>query len=297
MGSIAYIVNNDLIEYHRINVHKEISLLLSKGVNKFSGFKVGDFIFFLGKKKKTNRSKEKGIIAYGKLESIDLKKREVIWDDYQEKLGYYNKKFFEDEIAQIKERNKELQILNLSNVVYLGSPIYLSDLGVVLPGKLSGYTYLSKFKDDITSTILSKVQSVGTDFWNTAISDKDSEQVVELNEVEAVIAKFLSDYKFLKLDYYNRNKMTTAIEKFKIKNPQYKTLNNIKEMLYYYNKANINIVIGLITTKKYDNRYKLVVGYCLLLVQYLKVNHRYPINIQLIGVDEELREYRILEEV
>jgi len=71
MSAIAYITNQEMIEFHRLNGNKTINFWRLGNTKKISFFKKGDLLFFLSKG--TEKGKEKGIVGYGVFQkSMDL---------------------------------------------------------------------------------------------------------------------------------------------------------------------------------------------------------------------------------
>lgn len=68
MSSIAYITDQNMIEYHRLHGNNRIVYWRPSGKKKFQFFQHGDYLFFLTKGTEKGIQREKGIIGYGRYE-------------------------------------------------------------------------------------------------------------------------------------------------------------------------------------------------------------------------------------
>ena len=64
MASIAYVSDQNMLDFHRINGSQEI-VFWRLSTKKFSSFMPGDLLFFLSKAPETIKNNEKGIVGYG----------------------------------------------------------------------------------------------------------------------------------------------------------------------------------------------------------------------------------------
>lgn len=171
MASIVYVSDSNMIEYHRLNGSDAMNFWrLSE--KAFARFQVGDFLFFLDRKERKGR--EKGMIGYGKLHSIKSMSFSHMWNSYGEKNGYATKLDFKEAILRANKNKgipKKLTCLYLEEVIFFQGPIFLSEFGITLPTQLESFTYLERDKQDITTEVLRKAQTIGVDVWTSALNE------------------------------------------------------------------------------------------------------------------------------
>lgn len=150
MSSIAYITDKQMIEYHRLNGNRNINFWRPTTLKSFMQFSEGDYLFFLAKGTEKGQLREKGIVGYGRLtkeKNLDFK---TMWRTYKQKNGYDNKEELYEAIMKITKHHEMPEYLNcleLSNVMFFQTPIYLSELNIQLSKQVESYIYLDQ--DDI----------------------------------------------------------------------------------------------------------------------------------------------------
>ena len=87
MASIAYVSDEKMLEYHRVNGSHEI-VFWRLSTKKFSSFQQGDLLFFLSN---TGTSKEKGIVGYGCFVGEKQMSVDNLWKKHGTACGYNNK--------------------------------------------------------------------------------------------------------------------------------------------------------------------------------------------------------------
>ena len=75
MSAIAYITNQEMIEFHRLNGNKTINFWRLGNTKKISFFKKGDLLFFLSKG--TEKGKEKALEVRKVCAFVD----KIAWQD------------------------------------------------------------------------------------------------------------------------------------------------------------------------------------------------------------------------
>lgn len=189
MSSIAYVSDPQMLDYHRVNNHSEMSFWRLSSKN-FQDFKKGDFVFFLSKDKKFKKANEKGIIGYGTLKSIESLSLDTLWKKYGDLNGYQTKEELKTVISRhksTKEFPKKITSLYLEEVVFFQHPLHLSEFGIKISDHLESYTYIDDLK---TLKIFNKGKEIGFDIWCTSFDEtklsKDSIRVVLYNTVDSL---------------------------------------------------------------------------------------------------------------
>lgn len=188
MAAIAYVSDDKMLEYHRVNGGQDI-VFWRLSTKRFSSFQPGDLLFFLSKGNEKSRNKEKGIVGYGCF--VGEKKMSIrnLWRKYGNKTGYIDKG---DLVAAIQKTNKNAELpetiscLILKDVIFLQGPIYLSELGIKLPGNLESFTYLDAHEGHVTLELLQKVKEVGIDSWSAALNNRE----IDLNGFNNEILRY-----------------------------------------------------------------------------------------------------------
>lgn len=191
MSSIAYVTDNTMIEFHRLNGNNKINFWKPSNSIHFADFKHGDLLFFLAKG--TERNKEKGIIGYGSFENGARMSPNQAWNRFGTLNGYHSKEEFFQAILRAGKKSimpKSIGCLFLQDVVYFQEPLYLSELGVYLSNRIQSYTYLEKDNEDIVHLILRKAKEIGVDMWSLSVNlNSSDESVIEQDQIKEYVAK------------------------------------------------------------------------------------------------------------
>lgn len=175
MAAIAYVTDEKMIEYHRVNGSNSI-VFWRLSTKNFSDFNIGDLLFFLSRDNATKTRKEKGLVGYGRFMGSSSMSISTMWRKHKTKTGYISKKdLYEaiDKSKKTKEMPEKINCLVLDRVVFFRSPIYLSDLGYEIPSNLESFTYVDKHEGKQTLRILEEAQKIGLDLWSSIQSEAD----------------------------------------------------------------------------------------------------------------------------
>ena len=185
MSSIAYLSDQNMLDYHRVHGNQEIVFWrLSK--KKFKDFQVGDLLFFLAKGNENAHNNEKGIVGYGVYQGEKQMTIDNMWKKYGELTGYKNK---ENLITAIQKTSKSEELpedigcLFLKDVIFFQGPVYLSEIGITLPHNLESFTYLDAHEGHVTLDLLQKIKEVGIDYWSAALNNKTIDTDAFDNEI------------------------------------------------------------------------------------------------------------------
>lgn len=181
MSSIAYITDQRMIEFHRLNGNDGINFWRPSAGKKFSDFNSGDLLFFLAKGTELAHTKEKGIIGYGRYTYSESLSCRQMWTRYETLNGYHTEEELKEGILKVSKTNTlpaRISCLHLKDVVFFQSPLYLSDLGMNISNKIESFIYLDKDDPEMTTKILLKANEIGIDFWTSAISKSNPNYTV-----------------------------------------------------------------------------------------------------------------------
>ena len=181
MTAIAYVSDENMLEYHRLNGSQEI-VFWRTSTKKFSSFQVGDLLFFLTKT--SGRRKEKGVVGYGCFTGEKQMSLDALWKKYNDKTGYRSKAELKQAIETKTEKVPEkISCLFLNNVIFFMGPIYLSELGINLPSNLESFTYLDTHEGHVTLELLQKVKEIGLDYWSASLNHRETDEERFNNEI------------------------------------------------------------------------------------------------------------------
>lgn len=174
-----------MLDYHRLNgSHSMVFWRIS--TKKFSSFQPGDLLFFLAKGEEDRRKKEKGIVGYGCFTGEKIMNIDSLWKKYEKQTGYVSREELESAILKTIKKDKipeKISCLLLNNVVFFQGPLYLSELGINLPGNLESFTYLDSHEGHVTLELLQKAKEIGIDYWTAAVSDEVIDETTFNNDI------------------------------------------------------------------------------------------------------------------
>ena len=175
MGAIAYVTDSKMLELHRLNAHKTMNFWRLTAKTAFTDFEKGDLVFFLSKDKAHMSSRrEKGIVGYGRLESVHVASLQTMWKNYGIYNGYNSLEEFKGALLKVnkgKEVPRKISSLYLTDVSFFQVPIYLSECGMKISNSVESYVYLKP--EEVTIRILEKAKGL-QDLWST---DEDTASI------------------------------------------------------------------------------------------------------------------------
>lgn len=173
MSSIAYITDQDMIEYHRLHGNNRIVYWRPSGQKKFQFFQHGDYLFFLTKGTEKGKQREKGIIGYGRYEQDERCGIHEMWEKYGVQCGYADETRLQNAIMKMNKNHKlpqQIQCLILNNIIFFQTPIYLSELDKTISKQIESYIYLDQ---ELSWNILAQAQQAGIDYWTRYVEQHD----------------------------------------------------------------------------------------------------------------------------
>lgn len=274
MASIAYITDQNMIEYHRLNGNTVLNFWRpGTSSKKFADFHQGDFLFFLVKGTERGLKKEKGIVGYGKLEKIYSLNFNQMWRKYGTLNGYPTKKSLYEAMMKIskdKEMPKSLSCLELQEVVFFQAPIYLSELGIHISNHIESYVYLDKEDQIISTEILKKAQEVGIDSWSAMMNGTE----IKVLKNDAVLNNISNIYQKIRYTLYTKyelQKLQKLSFSYMEKQNHVEWIRGSKNDFVSWNEKIITIHIPMIINiQDFDNKLQFIIGHIKLYQYYLK---------------------------
>lgn len=174
MSSIAYVADENMLEYHRLCRNRTILFWRLSNKRKFTDFKKGDLLFFYSR---PAYGRKKGLVGYAHYDSTKRLTLTQMWNRYGETTGYSDQKRLSDAIMRASkgEIPKQMSCLYLTDVVFFLTPVYAEEAGIELPVNLESYTYLDKDDPTITVRILECASKHGIDLWSADPDRKPDE--------------------------------------------------------------------------------------------------------------------------
>lgn len=266
MSSIAYVTDSKMLELHRLNNNSAMNFWrLSNNIN-FSDFSIGDLVFFLSKDKELANKKEKGIVGFGMVKSINLNSINYMWKKYGVLNGYNSITEFKDAIKRVSKSKKlpgKISSFYLEDCVFF-QPIYLSECGLKISNNVESYIYLN----NETTLQLLELSKSSNDLWSSLI---DNNKVIKKQEILTILFdthKQLKDVKYEKINTIKKA-LLPYLEK------GYDFIPNSVNELYKIDDNNVEIIFY--NDKKIDQR--ILIGQAQLYRHYLSIKSPYDLNI------------------
>lgn len=291
MASIVYITDRDMFEFHRLNGDKTMNFWRPGSLRKMSDFKPGDLLFFLVKGTERGINREKGVMGYGRYVEGNTMSIGKMWKTYGFENGYINEDRFREAVLKVsksKETVKNVSSLYLTNCVYFGAPIYLSEIGVGVSNMMESYCYLDKDDPFATTKILEKAKEIGLDSWMAMVSDyNEEESPLELDAARHVVAEVMKSLCpfYDEVDAKKAVKMCSAMKKSMADDQtMVEMIKGVKEALMSITENRIEIFVPLVSTnKEIYRKIQQVVGHATVIKGLLKQKHlNYNIEVTVI---------------
>jgi hypothetical protein len=165
MSSIAYVTDEEMLEYHRLCRNRTILFWRLASRKKFSDFRKGDLLFFFSR---PHNRRKKGLVGYAHYDSTKRLSLKQMWEQYGPITGYDTQQRLNDSIARAAKNDipRQMRCLYLTDVVFFTSPVYPEDIDLDIPANLESYTYLDRSDPEVTVRILEKAKHNGIDLWS-----------------------------------------------------------------------------------------------------------------------------------
>ena len=195
MSSIAYVTDEEMLEYHRLCRNRTILFWRLSSKRKIADFLPGDLLFFFAR---PHRSRKKALIGYAHYDSTKRLSLNQMWAQYGESTGYSSKQKLVDAMKKAAKGDipKSMRCLLLKDVVFFLAPIYPEEVGLNIQNKLESYTYLDRDDPKVTLRILKVAEDHGIDLWSQD-SSRTPDEIFHGDEIRhkmAVIANELGEF-------------------------------------------------------------------------------------------------------
>ena len=190
MSSIAYVADENMMEYHRLCGHRDVIFWRLSGQKGFRNFKKGDLLFFFSR---TKTGRKKGFVGYAHYDSIRRLSLNQMWERYGERNGYHSREQLADAIRKVSRNGEipaKMNCLYLTNIVFFLSPVYPEEAGTTVSPQLERFMYLDREDPSVTIRILRKAEENGIDLWSSAQSE-ETEAVFRKDEIMHGLAEIV----------------------------------------------------------------------------------------------------------
>lgn len=290
MASIAYVCDFKMINYHRLFGHQTMNFWRLTNAKQFTKFKQGDYLFFLAKGSEHPKTREKGLVGYGKLVTTTTCSVTKMWRMYQHLNGYDNEFDFKDAIKKASKQSvlpKKLNGLFLDELVFFNSPLYLSEIDEGVSRNLESFTYLDKQGVSLTLKILDKAKEIGINSWQFAIDHNINESTFELDYFETLLSYFVLELFHPQLTLLKHHKQ--FIELY----PQFKSVKEVKTV--YFHKETKSCVIPIFSSIK-EEPFFAILGKAKL-IQTLCEEAKVYVNVGVFCIDWNIKHLKMCESV
>jgi hypothetical protein len=289
MGSIAYVADQEMIEYHRLCGNKEINFWRLTSQKSFSNFHKGDLLFFYTRVEYLNK---KAFVGYAHFDSIHKLSIQEMWKKYGTINGYDSINKLSEAISKAcrdKDMPKKMDCLYLKDVVFFSEPVLPEEVGLELSSKLESYCYIDKNDPDVTIRILQNAELKGIDAWSS-IWSKETEEVFKLDEIRQGLCSIYKQIGKYDLTESERKKVIKNVSNF-VKENNYEYIIGSQTDVFTIQNGHIIIALPFIYLSKNRNARKVsLVGRMALYKYYIK-KEGIPITsikFNIIGAEEDI---------
>lgn len=276
MANIAYIADEKMLMFHRLNNHKKINFW-RVSTKSFGNLKEGELVFFISKAKKDRHLNEKGILGFGCVKNfycMDIKK---MWKQFKELNGASSYDDFLKLCSHYKNNNEKVKIssLFLERVTFFQNAIFLSDVGFKLSRHLESFIYLS---DEMSVKLLNEAKKTGLDFWTS-----EENYILDEEELKVFLLSSYRSTEPLKYTLIDSKKVFKNLKKFKSENKDYYFFDEHKNSLYKIFNNEITMVFD-VQNRKYYNQ---LAGKIFLIKHFIDENYLYNYELKVIIINDE----------
>ncbi len=186
MSSVAYILDDKILEFHRYQGNRCINFW-RLSLQGFERFDVGDFMFFVDKRKNHPVTQEKGIIGFGRATAIRAMSPQFLWNTYETENGFPSKEQFYEALvnaASIHKIPNQIQSIYLEDVTYFKDAVYLSEISSDLVQKLDNGIYLEDKGIDLSLRVIEKGIEIGLDPWVELTNPSEKPLITIIDEAK-----------------------------------------------------------------------------------------------------------------
>lgn len=172
-----------MIDFHRLRGNRTM-VFWRFSLKGFARFSEGDLFFFIDHRMRHPKTKEKGLVGYGRCSEIKNQSLSQAWKKYENKIGYNSYDEFKEAIRHYRKNDhrlpNQIQTIKLVNVIFFQQPVFLSEIGVPLSDRLESFTYIEDEGKDLSYQLFPIIKKIGVDSWmqsqNLNIDERDLER-------------------------------------------------------------------------------------------------------------------------
>lgn len=289
MSAIAYVTDENMIEYHRLCRNHTMLFWRPSGKNRFRDFHKGDLLFFYCR---SGRAKRRSFVGYGHYEGIKKLSLNQMWNTYQDQTGYDSKDKLREAIKKVNKNDmipEKMNCLYLTDVVFFLYPVYPKDINLELPPQLESFTYLS---EETTDKLLKKAEHYGIDLW----SNDDNHHPEEIFAIDRIRQYMAVNSTKVGNIYGTRAEIQDArkLAKEKCQAPGWELIRGSKTDCIHVTKEKIHLAIPFVyNTNDYQQRLIETTGRAALYMQLAKkMPSDHKLEIEFLGneIPRELEE-------
>ncbi|NCB32432.1 MAG: hypothetical protein EOM64_00885 [Erysipelotrichia bacterium] len=191
MSSIAYVTDENMIEYFRLCGAREMNFWRLSSRKDFTRFQKGDLLFFYAR---TPRSRKRGFVGYAHYDSTNRLSLRGMWKKYGRYNGYESEQLLQEAIGRAAKDRKipeKMNCLYLTDAVFFSNPVYPGEVGLKVSSQLESYMYLDQDDSHVTVRILRAAEQKGIDIWSSSQSF-ESEDVFRADEIRQQLTEIQS---------------------------------------------------------------------------------------------------------
>ena len=198
MASIVYVTDRQMLEFHRLSGNRTMNFWRPGASRNIADFEKGDLVFFMVKGTERGRSKEKGLMGYGRFLSYSVSTVSHMWKKWKQLNGYADEQSFREAVIKLTKDKKlpaRISGLQLENCTYFQSPVYLSEIGIRVSNSLESYFYPDKYEQDATQKILDMANRIGEDPWIAMMNREESDsRLFEEDSIRYAVSQCIARY-------------------------------------------------------------------------------------------------------
>lgn len=240
MASIAYITDQKMLEFHRLNANRTMNFWRLNPKTSFSDFGEGDLVFFLSKDRKDMNGKEKGITGFGIVSSIHQSSVDYMWRRYRKENGYNSIEEFREAITKVSRNDtlpEKISSLYLEEVTFFQAPIYLSECGMNISPKVESYIYI---RDEEVVLKLLNYAIGAIDIWSSRDGAREMVERQRILRGMSFVQRQISDPQY---DDRRSRRAFRKMRRFIESHPEYSFVGASKTDVYTFKDDELYVVL------------------------------------------------------
>ena len=182
MSSIAYVTDENMIEYFRLCGIRQMNFWRLSSRKEFTDFQKGDLLFFYTR---TPHSRSRGFVGYAHYVSTQKLSLKGMWKKYGTSNGYDSEQLLNEAIQRAAKDQpvpEKMNCLYLNDAVFFSNPVNPNEVGLKISPQLESYMYLDQEDPQMTVKILRAAEQKGIDIWSNSQS-YESEDIFKSDEI------------------------------------------------------------------------------------------------------------------